>query len=141
VGWLIDRFGRLPIIVSGCLLLVVACLMASAGNSVTWLALVLFLVGLGWNACFVGGSTLLSDALLPIERSRIQGLVDTLVNMAAGAGSLSSGFLFAALGFNVTLWISLVISLIPCLLALHMFDLTPKDPAVSAQPESCLRRP
>lgn len=116
VGWLIDRLGRIPMIVVGCILLVAACLMAPLNNGVVWLALVLFLVGLGWNCCFVAGSTMLSDILQPEERGRTQGLVDTLVNFAAGVGSLGSGFLFAAMGFNVTAWLSLFVSLIPCLL-------------------------
>lgn len=116
MGWLIDRLGRMPMIVVGCALLVASCLMAPLDDGVVWLALVLFLVGLGWNCCFVAGSTLLSDMLQPEERGRTQGLVDTLVNSAAGTGSLGSGFLFAAMGFNVMVWISLFVSLIPCLL-------------------------
>ncbi|MBI4912518.1 MAG: MFS transporter [Acidobacteria bacterium] len=115
VGRLIDKVGRPPMIVAGCLLLAVSCLLAPLGKDAPWLGLVLFLVGLGWNACFVGGSTLLSDILHPAERGRTQGLVDTLINLAAGAGSLGSGFLFAALGFNVLVWISLLVSLLPCL--------------------------
>ena len=59
VGWLIDRAGRQIMIAAGCLVLIVSCLMAPMFNGTLWLALVLFLVGLGWNCCFVSGSTLL----------------------------------------------------------------------------------
>lgn len=103
-------------IVAGCMMLVASCLMAPVSSGVAWLAMVLFLVGLGWNCCFVAGSTMLSEMLIPEERGRIQGLVDTLINFAAGAGSLGSGFLFASLGFNALVWISLFVSLIPCVL-------------------------
>jgi MFS family permease len=116
IGWLIDHLGRQQVILGGSLLLAGACLMAPLSSGVAWLALMLFLVGLGWNCCFVAGSTLLSDLLQPAERGRTQGLVDTLVNFSAGAGSLGSGFLFVLTGFNAMVWISLFVSLIPCLL-------------------------
>jgi len=116
VGWFIDKLGSPAMIVAGCMMLVASCLMAPVSSGVAWLAMVLFLVGLGWNCCFVAGSTMLSEMLIPEERGRIQGLVDTLINFAAGAGSLGSGFLFASLGFNALVWISLFVSLIPCVL-------------------------
>lgn len=116
VGWFIDRFGSSAMIVSGCLMLAASCLMAPLSSGAGWLAQVMFLVGLGWNCCFVAGSTMLSAMLQAGERGRIQGLVDTIINFAAGSGSLASGFLFAGLGFNVTVLISLVFSLLPCLL-------------------------
>jgi MFS family permease len=136
VGWLIDRFGRLPMIVVGCLLLVASCLMAPLSNGAIWLALVLFLVGLGWNCCFVAGSALLSDILQPAERGRTQGLVDTLINFAAGTGSLSSGFLFASMGFNIMVWISLFVSLIPCVLIWSLSYKTSKYRSVAVLPEN-----
>jgi MFS family permease len=136
VGWLIDRLGRLPMIAVGSILLVASCLMAPLHDGPVWLALVLFLVGLGWNCCFVAGSTLLSDMLQPVERGRTQGLVDTMINFAAGTGSLGSGFVFASLGFNALVWISLFISLIPCLLIWGLFYRTPGYRSAPVQPES-----
>jgi MFS family permease len=116
VGWLIDRVGSKAMIAGGSIMLVVSCLMAPLHSGFAWLVLVLFLVGLGWNCCFVAGSSLLSEMLQPAERGRTQGLVDTLVNLAAGAGSLGSGFLYAAMGFNIMVWATLIVSAIPCLL-------------------------
>lgn len=118
VGWLIDRYGSKAMIVSGSIMLVASCLMAPLSSSFAWLVLVLFLVGLGWNCCFVAGSSLLSEILLPVERGRTQGFVDTLINCAGGAGSLGSGFLYAALGFNALVVATLIVSAIPCLLLL-----------------------
>jgi MFS family permease len=68
---------------------------------------------------------LLSDLLQSGERGRVQGLVDTLVNVSAATGSLGSGFLFSSVGFSVMVWISLVIALIPILL---MWWLSVKHP-------------
>ena len=63
------------------------------------LALSLFLLGLGWNLCFVGGSALLADQLSPAERARAQGVNDLLVGLASALASLLSGMVYAAIGF------------------------------------------
>lgn len=121
VGWLIDRFGSKVMIVAGSLMLVVSCLMTPLNSSFAWLVLVLFLVGLGWNCCFVAGSSLLSEILQPVERGRTQGFVDTLINSAAGAGSLGSGFVYAAMGFNGMVVATLIVSAVPCLLVCNPY--------------------
>ncbi|MBP8164787.1 MAG: MFS transporter, partial [Anaerolineales bacterium] len=69
------------------------------------------------NFCFVGGSTLLADQLSPAERARTQGFNDLLVGLASAAGSLSSGFIFAALGYNMMAYISAAIAVIPLVIA------------------------
>lgn len=117
-GWLTDRLGRAPMILVGGFVLVSACLMMPLSTDMDWLAFTLFLVGLGWNFCFVTGSTLLADVLRPNEKGRIQGLVDTLVNVAAGVGSLGSGLVFVALGFQALSWVSLLMALMPVALVI-----------------------
>ena len=82
------------------------------------LAVALFVLGLGWNLCFVGGSTLLADQLTPRERARTQGFNDLLVGLASAAGSLGSGLVFAALGYNVMAWTGAALALVPLVLAL-----------------------
>jgi MFS family permease len=72
-GALIDRLGRKAAIGAGAALLIAGSLLAPVSLMTAWLALALFLVGLGWNLCYIAGSSLLSDALAPAERSRIQG--------------------------------------------------------------------
>jgi MFS family permease len=105
-----------------------------AAMSGPWFALVLFLVGLGWNCCFVSGSTLLSDVLRTGERGRVQGLVDTLVNTSAASGSLGSGLLFSSVGFSIMVWISLGVALIPILLMWWLSDKHPVPiPTVNAE--------
>jgi MFS family permease len=63
------------------------------------LAGALFLLGLGWNLCFVGGSALLADYLTPKERSHAQGFNDLLIGLASAMGSLGSGAVLASMGF------------------------------------------
>ena len=116
-GRLADQWGRGPVIITGSLTLVIACIAATISPDVFPLGVALFLLGLGWNFCFVGGSTLLADQLSPDERARTQGFNDLLVGLASAIGSLSSGFIFAALGYNTMAFISAVFAIIPLLLA------------------------
>jgi MFS family permease len=112
-GRLADRWGRGAVILIGSATLVVACLAATISPDVLPLSVALFLLGLGWNFCFVGGSTLLADQLSPLERSRTQGFNDLLVGLASAFGSLESGFIFAALGYNMMAYVSAAFALIP----------------------------
>ncbi len=98
-GYLIDRFGRISMLVAGGLTLITAALIAPVSNSEYVLALALFLLGLGWNFGYVAGSSLLADSLQGKERTRVQGINDSLVFFVAGIGSLSAGPLFAGGGY------------------------------------------
>lgn len=98
-GRLADNFGRDKIIMAGACILSIACFVAPMANSTVLLAGALFLLGLGWNFCYVSGSSLLADALRPGERGRIQGTNDLVVGLTSAAGSLSSGILFATIGY------------------------------------------
>ncbi len=98
-GRLADQWGRGPVILSGAGLMVAAVTLAPVSTAVIPLAVALFLLGLGWNLCFVGGSALLADHLTPAERSRTQGANDLLIGLVSAMGSLSSGVVFASMGF------------------------------------------
>ncbi|MBZ0287604.1 MAG: MFS transporter, partial [Anaerolineae bacterium] len=98
-GYLIDRFGRIPMLIVGALTLIASALLAPVYTDQFMLAIALFLLGLGWNFGYVAGTSLLADALHGSERARVQGINDTLVFLAAGLGSLSSGPLFATSGY------------------------------------------
>jgi MFS family permease len=100
-GRLADGWGRGPVITLGSGLMITSLLLAPVSSAVISLAISLFLLGLGWNLCFVGGSALLSDHLTPKERSRTQGFNDLLIGLGSAIGSLGSGMVFASLGFVV----------------------------------------
>jgi MFS family permease len=117
-GRLADRFGRKPIILAGSATLVVACIAASLSPDVLPLGVSLFLLGLGWNFCFVGGSTLLADQLSLAERGKTQGFNDLMVGMASALGSLSSGIIYAAVGYEAMAIISAAVAVIPLLAVL-----------------------
>ncbi len=112
-GQLIDRWGRLPVIVAGAVTLIAACLAAPLSPEVLPISVALFLLGLGWNFCYVGGSTLLADQLSPAERARTQGFNDLLIGLTSAVGSLASGVIFATLGYGTMGIIGAVAALVP----------------------------
>ncbi len=117
-GRLSDKWGRVPVILIGASTLLLACIAAPLSPNVIPLAVALFLLGLGWNFCFVGGSTLLADQLSPLERSRTQGTNDLLVGLASATGSFGSGIVFAASNYTVIALVSGALALIPLLMSL-----------------------
>jgi MFS family permease len=111
-GWLIDRLGRLSMIMIGGVTLAIASLLTPASTSMFVLAFALFLLGLGWSFCFVAGSALFSDSVAANERGRAQGFSETLVAIASGAGSLGTGVAFQYGGIVMVSAIGLAFSLI-----------------------------
>ena len=118
-GQLSDRWGRGPVILVGIGTLILACLLAPLSSEVVPLAVSLFLLGLGWNFCFVGGSSLLSDHLSPLERARTQGFNDLLIGLASALGSVGSGVVFAIAGYGVMGLFGILVALVPFALILR----------------------
>ena len=117
-GWLLDKWGRGRMILIGASTLLLACVTAPLSPDVLPLGISLFLLGVGWNFCFVGGSTLLSDQLSPVERSRTQGTNDLLVGLASAFISLSSGFIFDATSYTMMAIIAGALALAPLIMSL-----------------------
>ena len=112
-GRLTDRWGRGPVILSGAGLLVLACTLATLAPGVLPLSAALFLLGLGWNFCYVGGSTLLSDQLSHAEGAKTQGANEWLLGLATAAASLGSGLVFALTSFTAIGMLGAVLALVP----------------------------
>ena len=112
-GRLTDRWGRGPVILSGTATLVLACALAPLSSNVLPLSIALFLLGVGWNFCYVGGSALLSDQLSPEERAKTQGANDFLLGLATAAASFGSGLMFASTNYIVIGIVGAVASLVP----------------------------
>jgi MFS family permease len=100
-GWLTDRLGRRPVIFAGIALLLTACALAgSAGHHPARLAGGLMVLGLGWSATMVAGSTLLSESISGELRASAQGLSDLTMGLAGASAGAISGVIVEAWGYS-----------------------------------------
>jgi MFS family permease len=102
-GWLCDRFGRLPMIGAGGVVLLAALALAglAPGRASGAVIAGLFLNGVGWNLAFVSASALLTDELSPQERASIQGLADLVMGLMGAVGSALGGVVLGGWGFGM----------------------------------------
>lgn len=114
-GRLSDRFGSGRVILAGLLVLAGASLLAAVappdGGVVLFVAL--FLLGFGWNLGFVAGSTLLTRGVDVADRTRVQGLADSLIWSSAAVASLGSGIVLAFASFTALSLLGCALVILP----------------------------
>ncbi|HEX7004109.1 MAG TPA: MFS transporter [Trueperaceae bacterium] len=115
-GRLADEWGRRPTLALGAVGLLLGCLGSIPSVALLPMMASLFILGFGWNLCFVGGSVMLSDHLTLSERARMQGINDLLTGIPAAIASLVSGLVYASAGFGFMSWAGASISLLLLLL-------------------------
>ncbi|WP_231554482.1 MFS transporter [Arthrobacter sp. L77] len=99
-GWVADRFGKTQGILCGQVLLLLALVTAWRGSeSEAWVTTSLVLLGLGWSACVVSASALLTGAVGPAERAPVQGSSDLVMNLAGALGGALAGPALVLLGY------------------------------------------
>jgi MFS family permease len=100
MGWLTDRAGRRRVILLGLALLLAACAVAgTAGDDAPRLSAGLVLLGLGWSATMVAGSTLLSESIAPALRPSAQGLSDLVMGLSGATAGALSGWVAQEWGY------------------------------------------
>jgi MFS family permease len=109
-GHLIARLGVTRVMAAGLALLVACTLTNVSGLSVAHFAAGLFLLGVGWNFLFVGGTTLLTTCHAPSEKAKVQGLNDLLIFATATLAAGLSGLLHHVIG-----WSAMNIAALPAL--------------------------
>ena len=88
-GHLIKKLGVLNIITVGVLLMLGSAAKGFSGIAVSHFWGALFLLGVGWNFMFVGGTTLLLETHRPEERAKVQALNDFTVFTVVAIASFS----------------------------------------------------
>lgn len=101
-GWLSDRVGRSPVILLGQAGLVASLLInLFADDSQLGVAVALVFLGLGWSASTIAGSALLTESVSVGERTGVQGVSDTTMNLFGAAGGAVAGPVLAGLGYGL----------------------------------------
>jgi MFS family permease len=120
-GLIVRRLGHLPTIFLGTGVLVIAALLAALAppERAEMLFVALFLLGWGWNLGFVAGSTLLTSAVEPAERTRVQGAADAVIWTTSAVASLGSGLVVAAAGYTTLGFLGIALVLAPVWLLLR----------------------
>jgi MFS family permease len=98
IGELVDRIGRRPSQVAGLLVMGLSTFGLAWFESVAWMSVSLFLLGLGWNISYVAAVTELADRALPAERGRLVGLTDQISSFSGAALVLLGGVAYSELG-------------------------------------------
>lgn len=100
MGWLTDKAGRTETVMIGCMLLITAVLVAGFGQgSTAAVAVGLVLLGMGWSAATVSGSTLLAESVGQESRVVVQGVSDMLMGAAGAVGGAVSGLVLGWTGY------------------------------------------
>jgi len=100
-GNLISRFGIMKILVAGLLAYVGAIATTLMATGFMHYFSALFLLGLGWNFLYIGGSTLVASVATPEERGRVQGVADLATTSLVAVASLTAGGLHSQFGWQV----------------------------------------
>lgn len=104
-GYLADRFGPVPVIWAGFALFTASGVLGIAddmsGSTMPRISAALILLGLGWSACFIAGSTLLTQSVPAAHRVTIQGATDAGMNLGAAVFAAAAGPLLSAGGFTL----------------------------------------
>ncbi|TVT53809.1 MFS transporter [Amycolatopsis rhizosphaerae] len=119
-GRLLDRIGIRPVLFGGLLVLAISAGLAatvSPHSTVPW-ALALFLLGYGWNLCFVGGSAQLGRSG-PAEQARVEGAVDAGVWGAAATVSLGATATLSLGGYPLLAGVAGIALILPAIILLR----------------------
>ena len=100
-GWLADKLGRAATVLVGQALFAVALVLTWLGADHQGLVLAaLILLGLGWSASTVSGSTMVTESVATHDRPGLQGTSDLTMNLCGAAGGALAGPVLALVGFS-----------------------------------------
>jgi len=99
-GSLIKRFGTVPIMAAGVLLYVACIGVALSGVDLMQFLIALFVLGVGWNFLYIGGTTMFTQAYEPEEKTTAQAAMDFCVYTTMAITSFGSGALITTQGWT-----------------------------------------
>lgn len=120
-GWLTDRWSERIVMLLGQVLLAAALIAGLlAAHNMTGVTVSLILLGLGWSAATVAGSTQVTRSVAPQNRPQLQGTSDTVMNLAGALGGAIAGPILGIIAFQGLSAIMLAPVLITVILQLRV---------------------
>ena len=122
-GRLIKRFGALRVMATGVVLNACCIAVALSGVELDHFLVALFMLGVGWNFLYIGGTTLFTSAYRPEEKTKARAAMDTTVFSTMTLTSFSSGALVTTQGWT---WLNLgsIVPVAACAATLAWFAST-----------------
>lgn len=113
-GYLIKKFGIIRILFAGAALNLLCIMINLSGQSVAHYWAALFILGVGWNFLFIGGTTLLTETYTVAEKAKAQALNDFLIFTVASftafmAGIFHHRFGWKAINLGCVPWIIVIL--------------------------------
>ena len=107
-GYLIKYLGIAPVLFAGALFgFLSIAINLTAGISVANFVIALIALGISWNFLYVGGTTLLTDAYRPSEKTRAQGANDLIVFSTVTITALTTGTVHHLWGWHAVNWLAI----------------------------------
>ncbi len=101
VGRLVDKWGRIQVIITGSLVLIAATATSAAAGHQSWLLFLgLYLLGLGWSGGMIGGTALLTESVPAQDRVMVQGSADLFMSVCGAIAGFGSGFIKESIGYH-----------------------------------------
>jgi MFS family permease len=132
VGPLIDRIGRRQSLVGGLLLMGLSTVMLAGGDTIVWMSVSLFLLGLGWNLSYVAATAELVTHATPVERGRLVGFTDLSAGLLGAGLALLGGAAYSEWGVVAVAFGAALAVIAPALVILFARRVPP--PAEALQP-------
>ena len=100
-GILADRLGRISTIMIGQVIFAISLAFTGFGSENEIAVVIgLVLLGLGWSASTVAGSTLLTESTSLARRAKVQGVSDLLMSGSGATGGALAGVVLSFLGYS-----------------------------------------
>jgi MFS family permease len=109
MGILADKIGKVQLILLGQVMYLLAIAFAGFGDmDRVQVTIGLTLLGLGWSASTVAGSALLSSSVPANEKTNVQGVSDSTMNLSGAIGGGVAGSILSVVAFNGLNFVALV---------------------------------
>ena len=109
MGILADKIGKVQLILLGQFMYLLAIAFAGFGDmDRVQVTIGLTLLGLGWSASTVAGSALLTSSVPANEKTNVQGVSDSTMNLSGAIGGGIAGSILSVVAFNGLNFVALV---------------------------------